>query len=219
MKKKIGEKAGANKNTRQGGRAGSGKTRGSAARKTTAGRDSAGKSTAGDAAASAQRKRLQGRLTEAIAQIDEEGLLFLLQQAQVLIHNAQVEKINREIEELQERNTTAVRGEQGKRKAAAAEASAGGLSAAVRIDEAANRKSFFLELNRTRKTLSLPEMQRLVRICYAAESKSAALRQLYTFFARERGDVLADARIDGPASPVLDALFYAVREKYRLEER
>jgi hypothetical protein len=209
MKKKIGEKAGANKNTRQGGRAGSGKTRGSAARKTTAGRDSAGKSTAGDAAASAQRKRLQGRLTEAIAQIDEEGLLFLLQQAQVLIHNAQVEKINREIEELQERNTTAVRGEQGKRKAAAA----------VRIDEAANRKSFFLELNRTRKTLSLPEMQRLVKICYAAESKSAALRQLYTFFARERGDILADARIDGPASPVLDELFYAVREKYRLEER
>jgi hypothetical protein len=232
MKKKTDQQGSLKKKNPKSGRSGAGKPAGSTARsgggktaprKTAAGKAATGKSADGDTA-SAQRKRLEGQLKEAIAQIDEEGLLFLLQQAQVLIHNAQVEKINREIEELQQRTAAAGRGAQGKRRGAAAGTSAAGRSAggrfgAVRIDEAADRGSFFLELNRTRKALSLPEMQRVVKICYAAESKSDALRQLYTFFARERGDILADARIEGPASPILDELFYAVREKYRLEER
>jgi len=174
------------------------------------------------AAASAQKQRLEGELIEAIGQLDEEGLLFLLQQAQILVHNSQVDRINREMQELQERRSrSGGRGKgapasQGER--AGAEQPAGGR-VAVRIDEADNRKSFFLDFGGVRKALSLQEMQRVVKICYSAESKSAALRQLYTVFSRERGDILADARIGGASSPLLEALFYAVREKYRLEER
>jgi hypothetical protein len=63
------------------------------------------------------------------------------------------------------------------------------------------------------------EMKRLVRICYGAESKSEALRQLYTVLARERNDILFDARIGNAASPLVDALFHAVRSTYTLEDR
>ena len=39
---------------------------------------------------SARRERLEEELQEAIRQIDEQGLAFLLNQAHDLIHNAQV---------------------------------------------------------------------------------------------------------------------------------
>ncbi|MBN1836480.1 MAG: hypothetical protein JW820_11565 [Spirochaetales bacterium] len=193
---------------------GAGRSSGGAER--TAGKSRKGKGASGSPKTpSAQKQRLEGELIEAIQQVDEEGLLFLLQQAQILVHNAQVDRLNQEMLELQER-----RGRAGGAAAPAeAPAGQGARSGPVRIDEADNRKSFFLDFGGVRKALSLQEMQRIVKICYAAESKSAALRQLYTVFSRERGDILADARIGGPSSPLLDALFHAVRQKYRLEER
>ena len=65
----------------------------------------------------------------------------------------------------------------------------------------------------------LEEMRRLVRICYGAETKSDALKQLYTVFARERGDVLADAKISGPGSPIIEGLFRAIRSTYQVKDR
>ena len=157
-----------------------------------------------------QRTRLEKELTEAIKQVDEEGLIFLIQQAQILIHNAQVDKINREIVELEQKKLAS--GKPAARKAPA-------VAAAVTIDESDNGKAFFLSLGGTRKVMNLEEMRRLVRICYAAETKSDALKQLYTVFARERGDVLADAKISGPGSPIIEGLFQAIRSTYQLKDR
>jgi len=158
-------------------------------------------------AKSARRERLEEELAEVVGRLDEAGLAFLLNQAHVLIHNTQVEKINRELAELEKTNQKARR------------ALAGTVPPLVTVEEADNRKSFFLSLGGTRKVMAMDELKRLVRICYAAESKSAALRQLYTVLSRERGDILADAKIGGPGSPLIAALFNALREKYRLEDR
>jgi hypothetical protein len=156
---------------------------------------------------SLRRGRLEEELMEAAGQIDEQGLAFLLNQAHVLIHNAQVQKINVELAELERKNQAARR--------------ALGETAAplVRIEESDNGKTFFLGLGGTRKVLALEELKRLVRICYGAESKSAALKQLYTVLARERGDILVDAKIGGAGNPLIEALFRALREKYHLEDR
>jgi len=159
-----------------------------------------------------QRSRLEKELTEAIKQIDEEGLIFLIQQAQVLVHNVQVDKINREIVELEQKKLKSGKGKPAPRKTPAA-------VAAVTIEESDNGKAFFLTLGGTRKVMNLEEMRRLVRICYAAETKSDALKQLYTVFARERGDVLADAKISGPGSPIIEGLFQAIRSTYQVKDR
>ncbi len=158
-----------------------------------------------------QRTRLEKELTQAIKQIDEEGLIFLLQQTQVLIHNARVDKLNREIVELEQKKSKGGKAETAPRKTPAA--------SAVTIDEADNGKAFFLTLGGTRKIMDLEEMRRLVRICYSAETKTDALKQLYTIFARERGDVLADAKISGPGSPIIEGLFLAIRGTYQLKDR
>jgi hypothetical protein len=177
-----------------------------------AGRSSQGSAKAGRK--SEKRRLLEEELQEAIGQIDEDGLAFLLNQAHVLIHNAQVQRINTELAELDRKNQAA-------RKAMghAVGAGAAGIVVPVGIEESPDRKAFFLTLGSQRKVLALEELKRLVRICYGAESKSAALRQLYTVLSRERGDILADAKIGGPSSPLIEGLFHALRERYHLEDR
>jgi len=159
-----------------------------------------------------QRARLEKELSEAIKQVDEEGLIFLIQQAQVLIHNVQVDKINREIVELEQKKLKSGKGKSAPRQTPPA-------AAEVTIEESDNGKTFFLALGGKRKVMNLEEMRRLVRICYAAETKNDALKQLYTVFARERGDVLADAKISGPGSPIIEGLFRAIRSTYQLKDR
>jgi len=149
-----------------------------------------------------RRAKLEKELREAIKEVDEEGLLFLLQQAGVLIHNARVERINKVANEIR-----------GSRKAPAV--AAGG----VEIEESEGGKVFFLSLGKSRKVMNLEEIKRLVRICYGAETKSDALRQLFTVLSRERGDILTDAHIGNPQNPLIEALFRAVRARFKLEER
>ena len=159
-----------------------------------------------------KREMLEEELQEAIGQLDEDGLSFLLNQAHVLIHNAQVQRINTELAELDRKNRVA-------RKSLGRAGAVPGAPVPVGIEESEDRKAFFLSLGGTRKVMALDEIKRLVRICYGAESKSAALRQLYTVLSRDRGDILVDAKIGGPSSPLLEGLFHALREKYRLEDR
>jgi hypothetical protein len=174
-------------------------------------RKPAGKSKGGGRK-SEKRQMLEEELQEAIGQIDEDGLAFLLNQAHVLIHNAQVQRINSELAVLDRKNRDA-------RRALGRTAVGQGIAVPVGIEESEDRKAFFLVLGSQRKVMNLQELQRLVRICYAAETKSAALRQLYTVLSRERGDILADAKIGGPSSPLIEGLFHALREKYHLEDR
>jgi len=165
-------------------------------------------------ASSPQRIRLKTMLCEAIEQIDEEGLLFLLRQANVLIHNQKVDEVNREITELSQKPGRAASGGgdtgtvEGRRAAAA-----------VAVDDSGGRSATFLTLGNVRKVLSPEELKRLVRICYSAESKTDALQQLYTVMVRERSDILKDAGIRSAANPLIEGIFYAHRRKYRLADR
>jgi len=163
-------------------------------------------------AASPQRMRLKTMLAEAIEQVDEEGLLFLLRQANVLIHNQKVDEVNRELAELTRKSAPADGG-------GAPAASDRRTAATVAVETSGDRSTTFLTLGHVRKVLSRDELKRLVRICYAAESKTDALQQLYTVFARERSDILKDANIRSAGNPLIEGLFYALRRKFHLEDR
>ena len=155
-----------------------------------------------------ERAKLERELRAATAELDEKGLLFLLRQAQVLIHNARLESL----------------GSETRRETAAAAASPAPPPAArhpeaVSIEDTEGGKTIFLNIGRARKVLAPSEMKRLVRICYGAETRSEALQHLFTVLVRERRDILTDAVIGSPDSPLLLALFTAVREKYQLPDR
>ena len=155
------------------------------------------------------RAKLEKELREAIQEIDQEGLLFLLRQAQTLIYNARVDRINREEQKLKS----------GKKPAGRQEPQPRESRLPVSIEESDGGKTIFLTIGKARKVLTPEEMRRIVRICYGAETKSEALRQLFTVLARERKDILADAIIGNPDNPLLEALFTVVRQTYTLKER
>jgi hypothetical protein len=155
------------------------------------------------------RAKLEKELREAIQEVDEEGLLFLLRQAQTLIYNARVERINQEERKLKGAKAPAGGGEAPRRE----------TRASVSIEESDGGKTIFLTIGKARKVLTPEEMRQIVRICYSAETKSEALRQLFTVLARERKDILADAVIGNPDNPLLEALFTVVRQTYTLKER
>ena len=158
---------------------------------------------------SPQKQRLQDELVRLLPEVEEEGLIFLLKQAQVLIHNLQVDRINREVEELEQTQQSTTR-------AAPSRAARG--AAVVDIEEAANGKSFYLVFPDTRKILGLEEMRLLVRACYEPKRKSEALNRMYRWMQRERRDILSDGKIGSNSSRLLEAIFHRIREKYTIKD-
>jgi hypothetical protein len=150
-----------------------------------------------------QKARLLKELEVALPQIDEAGLLFLLRQAQVLIHNAAVDRLNREEVELEAS------------RAASPKASARPPAAGVSIEDPEGGKPVFVALGKVRKVLSPEEVQQLVRICCGDEPRTETLSRLFKVLSRERRDILTDAGISGAASPLLAALYAAVRTRYK----
>ena len=69
------------------------------------------------------------------------------------------------------------------------------------------RERYNLVLGASRKIMTVDEMRQLVKICYTAETKSAAMRQMHRVLSRERPDILSDAGISGPTVPLLSDLF------------
>jgi hypothetical protein len=167
----------------------------------TSGRPS-GKAGTDKGTGGSQRAKLERELRAAIGEIDEKGLLFLLRQAQVLIHNARVESLQEEPGDSS--GTGPIPAAKGRPETVSIEPGKGGV---------------FVTLGNVRKVFAPDEMKRLVRICYGTETKSEALQRLFTVLVKERRDVLADAMIGSPDNPLIRGLFDVVRETYRLEDR
>ncbi len=161
---------------------------------------SAGKTPGG---VEALRQELKGL----IKTIDAQGLGFLINQAHTLLHNQQVEKVNRELHQLQAIDQKA-------RKSGRSSFSAATLS--VDIEEGDGH--FIVVLNNSRKFLTLKEMRSLLRICQAAESGSEAAPRLHRWFAKNRTDILTDARLAGPADPMLAEVYTTITARYKTKE-
>ncbi len=149
-----------------------------------------------------RRGRLQKLLFDSIAHMDEEGLVFLLRQAHILSSNANTERINREIEAFER-----TRGPVPEPEAE--------VTATASIEMAPDGKSYFLAIGGARKALTREELGGIVRVCLGAVDRDVGVRNLFRALGRERGDILVDAKISGPTSPHLGALYDTVVDMAR----
>ena len=163
----------------------------------TAAKPAARKAGAEPPARDTRKTRLQRLLFDSIAQMDEDGLVFLLRQAHILSSNANTERINREIEAF----------ERDRGPVAEPEKEAVGTAA---IEPAPDGKSYFLAIGGARKALTREELGGIVRVCLGAIDRDVGVRNLFKALGRERGDILVDAKISGPSSPHLGALYDTV---------
>lgn len=151
-----------------------------------------------------QKQRLEDELVKLLPEIDEEGLVFLLRQANTIIHNQRTDQLNREMEALNKKK---------KPGAAAGTAEPGGFE--IEISRSDDGKTYYFIVNGMKHFFDIPETQKIIALCYRPPAKSDALRYLHEFFRAERDEILMDHKITSAKSPFFEELFHAVRATFR----
>jgi len=146
------------------------------------------------------REKILKELKDLIAQIDMEGLLFLMKQANILIYNRNVEALNERVSSLEATKTNRSRLEE------------------VEIEEKPGGENFTVSVQGTRLFFTREELRRMVRICHASEDELDAARRLYAYFSRERSDVLIDCRITAHSHPSLKGVYRKLIGTYKVRE-
>jgi hypothetical protein len=161
-----------------------------------------------------RKSELRGLLAQAAKDLDEGGLEFLLNQANVLVYNMQVERLNDRTRKARD----AGRGP-GKRDKAGARKAGAGMSGAgeVEIVEKEESGNFFIVVNNFRILFTREEMRSLVKICHAASDERDAGSRLFSWFERNRKDVLIDGGIVSRTHPALQAVHSILVSRYRVK--
>jgi len=153
----------------------------------------------------AKKKELVKELSKMIKQIDMEGLLYLLKQASVIIHNQQVEQVNSKIVDY---NQTL----QKQKKMQPGESD----TSKVLVDLKENTgNSFILVLNGVRKVLSRYELAEILRICDLAIDDAHFGVRIYTWLKDKRRDILFDAGIKTSSHALLLALRVFLLKRFK----
>jgi hypothetical protein len=168
----------------------------------------------GNAAAEQELRTLQTEFKKLLQFINAEGLRFLIRQAQVLIHNQQIDKVNVEIDKLNALQQQLVE-QTGSRETPGLQA---GKSAVVDkrvldVEEAGSH--FVLVLGSNRKMLSRDEMGSLVKVALAAESKADGAARIFNWLTRNRQDVIYDLRIKSKSDARLAELAALLKKRYQ----
>lgn len=180
-----------------------------AAKKKGKSAEGGGKASAGSGGSAGDpRQELLKELRGLIREIDQEGLLFLIKQANTLIYNQRVDRLNRAAEETRQREAPAA--ETGQPTAS---------GEGVSIEKGAFGRSFILDLAGVRKTFAEAEMLGLVRAGAAGGEAADGAARLYRWLKRNRDDLLLDAGIARPGDPVLTELWRVLRTSFTIREQ
>ena len=157
----------------------------------------------------AKKKDLVKELTQMIKQIDMEGLLFLMKQASVIIHNQQVEQLNQKIEDYNQTLTHQKKGTKQKKDIETDKPS-------LLVDLKENSEnSFILVLNGVRKALSRYELGEIVRICHMDIDDNHFAVRVYKWLKEKRTDILFDSGIKSSNHPLLITMREFLMNRYK----
>jgi len=145
------------------------------------------------------RKDLLKELRGLIKNIPEEGLLFLIKQANTILYNMRVDALNQKSTGKKEKNSSSLKNS----------------SLAVAIERSSFGRNFILIINNSRKIMSESEITKIVRIAYkAADQKEGAVR-LFTWFKANRDDVILDAGLSAQ-HPDLQELYTYLKKNFSI---
>lgn len=153
-----------------------------------------------------QKTKLEKELKALIPEIQEEGLLFLIQQANTIIHNQRSVMIQKEMAELNQKKGKAVK------------VSSPESRFEIEISRSADGKTYYLTVNGRKHFMDITETKKIVDLCYRPPTKTSALKYLYQFFQSERDEILLDHKIRTADSPFFEALFKEVRSVFTLDK-
>jgi len=142
-------------------------------------------------------KQLISHIDSVLTQLDRDSLVFLKEQADVLLYNKEVKERNARVREEAGQDSYS---EPIARKKESPEKR-------VFFEQLKNGKFFNLCIGQERLFMDYREVAAMLKIAKAAESVSDASNRLYTWLKRERKDVLVDAHLGSAAHPVLPLIY------------
>ncbi|MDR2313320.1 MAG: hypothetical protein LBE02_02175 [Spirochaetaceae bacterium] len=140
---------------------------------------------------------LTKELLTLIPQLNEEGLAFLLEQAQIHLYNMQVDEHNRAILQNQDQRSSA--GAKGSTKARQ-----GSKTPASDLQIVAEKSSYYIVYRGKWIMFTKDEMARLAKIVSAPVSKYDRNEALFRWIERERRDIFGAIPIRGKTDPLID---------------
>lgn len=147
-----------------------------------------------------RRDELVSEINALLPELEDSSLVFLKQQAEVLLVKARKVKARQALRQYQQQG--------------------GPVSqdiGDVYVEQ--NEQGFFHIVARgARVFFNRDELREITAICWKAENKRAGMRGMYRWFDKERSDFLNDTSIRSPADPVFDRLFDEIRSKYKVKK-
>ncbi|MDR1836737.1 MAG: hypothetical protein LBQ89_03665 [Treponema sp.] len=155
---------------------------------------------------SAERDNLAKELKSLIPKLDEEGLAFLVKQAQVHLYNMQVDALNKTIVKDEERKKTSP----VKRKIK------GGGFNEIKMSESGS--SYYIVYGNESMIFNNDEMTTLVKIAFSEGTELEVRERLYNWLSAERGDLLYTASIGSKFDDKLKELVFLLKDNFKLKK-
>ncbi len=143
------------------------------------------------------------QLNTMIKDINEQGLKFLISQAQVILHNMKV------VETIKDRKNTPD------------QIGITGLipdKTKIEVKEAEDNSYFIIIISGARLFFSLEQMRKIVNICHSSGNEKEGSSRLHNWFKQNRKDVLDDAKIYGDTDQALDTIYKFIVSKYAVKK-
>lgn len=159
------------------------------------------------AAKKAPAKKLSSQLSRLVSlteNLSGEEVDFLISQAETMVRNREI---------LKERET---RSKNREKVVAAMNPVKDKENIEIIEDEAGSH--FIIVLGTERNFFARDEMKKIVRLCHAADDEQDAMRRLYTWFDRFRGDVLRNNDIGSGADPALKTMYQKIIRTYAVAD-
>lgn len=154
------------------------------------------------------KEELQKELRKLIKDISEEGLIFLIEQANKLVYNKRVEALNAMQSKINKKSGN--RSKTTKKQPV--------QTCTVAVERGSFNRGFILIIGSVRKTVTEDEMVKLVRICHNAENADDASARLYNRLKHERDDILLDAGINSKNDKCLTEMYKYLKETFSMED-
>lgn len=147
-------------------------------------------------------------LRKLIKDIPEEGLIFLIEQANKLVYNKRVEDLN--VLQAKINKKSGSKSKTHKKQPV--------QRCTISVERGSFNRSFILIIGTTRKTVTEDEMVKLVRICHIAENAEDASARLYNRLKHERDDILLDAGIGSKNDKCLAEIYKYLKANFSMED-
>jgi hypothetical protein len=149
-------------------------------------------------------KSLQEELNNIVKDLDEEGLLFMIEQANVLRYNMQVDKINSVKMKQQAEQKKNKKTDSGKQL--------------IEIIPDENKANFIIQIDTCRKFISRQDFRNMVQVSQSESEMSQAAKNLFNWLMKERKDFLIDNNIQSKNDPRLKGLVQEIISKYKVKQ-